>query len=72
MPAQGARGRQHGSHAQTIADLFLLPPSARAGPDHFLQSDYIRLQPFQDSGDACGMGPTVYSPAFVNVVGDDP
>ena len=71
MAAQVARRRHHPAHAQPRADLFSVARVARAGANHLLQRDDVRIQGQQHLDGAVRQRASIQPAAAVDVVGDD-
>src|SRR5436190_15401598 len=68
MAAQVPRRRHDPSHAEHGAELLRMAPVPRAGPDHFLERDHIRVNRLQHRGDTIGPGPPVEAAASMDVI----
>ena len=66
-----ARRRHDPSHAELRSELLGVPGRVRARPDHFLQRDYVGLDPADDLRDSRRDGATVETATAVNVVRGD-
>ena len=71
VSAKLTRRRHHPTHAEERADLLRMSAVVRAGADHFLQRDDVRVDGAKDGGGSFRTRAAVKAAAAMNVVCGD-